>query len=134
MKKRIRLNNDKIKKLVKERLRRDGALIQETKIDKALKRYLSERDEILDDEEPLDSTMDFSDDAKEAFSDMVEGINEMIEDLRIIQTKESDIIVDTYPQDEYSEEYLEELIMALESAVQGLEYIQDLSNNMTEFE
>jgi len=133
MKKRVRLNNDKVRKLVSERLKRDGTFVHETKIDKAIQQYLRERQEERDEVDgSIDESGDFSPQAKSAFRDMAQGLNEMIEDLRIIQTKEPDVLVNMYPDETYAENYLEDLISSLESTIESLEFLSDLTENTDE--
>jgi hypothetical protein len=132
MKKRVRLSNDKVRKLVSERLKRDGTFVHETKIDKAIQQYLRERQEERDEVESVNESGDFSPQAKNAFRDMALGLNEMVEDLRIIQTKEPDVLVDMYPEETYAESYLEDLITNFESVIESLEFLSDLTENEDE--
>ena len=132
MKKRVRLSNDKVRKLVSERLKRDGTFVHETKIDKAIQQYLRERQEERDEVESVSESGDFSPQAKNAFRDMALGLNEMVEDLRIIQTKEPDVLVDMYPEETYAESYLEDLITNFESVIESLEFLSDLTENEDE--
>ena len=127
MKKRIRLNNDKVKKLVTEKLRQDGTLIQETKIDKAIKQYLIERTEDKDPESAPEATA-FSKKAKKTLNDMATALMDIVEDLRIIQTKEPDVLIEMYPKEIYSEFYLEELIYDVESVLEHIEYLYGLED------
>jgi len=130
MNKRVRLNNDKVRKLVSERLRRDGTFVHETKIDKAIQSYLRERQERDDREEnQVDDSTDFSSEAKNAFHDMIGGLTEMVEDLRIIQTKEPDVLVEMYPDETYAESYLEEMISNLESVIESLEFLRNMESD-----
>jgi len=132
MKKRIRLNNDKVRKLVHERLKLDGTFVHETKIDKAIQQYLLERQEGLNNDIPMGDEMAFTKSSRNAFRDMVIGLSEIIEDLRIIQTKEPDVLIEVDPQDEYAESYLEDLISNLESAQEAIEFLRDLGNQREE--
>lgn len=127
MKKKIRLNNDKVKKLVTEKLRQDGAFIQETKIDKAIKQYLIERTENKDPESTPEATV-FSEKAKKTLNDMAIALTDIVEDLRIIQTKEPDVLIEMYPNEIYSEPYLEELIYDVESVLEHIEYLHSLED------
>lgn len=129
MKKRIKLNNDRVRKLVRESLKRDGTFVHESKIDKAIRQYLKERSEVDNDNLSYDDVSSFSPDTEDAFRDMIHGLNEMIEDLRIIQTKEPDVLVDMYPEETYAESYLENLISNLESIVNSLEFLRDLDGH-----
>lgn len=133
MKKRVRISNDKVRKLVSERLKRDGTFVHETKIDKAIQQYLRERQEEREGrDEYVEDSMSFSSEARSAFQDMIGGLNEMVEDLRIIQTKEPDVLVDMYPEETYAESYLEGLISNLESVIESLEFLSDLEMDADE--
>ena len=129
MKKRVRLDNNKVRKLVNERLKKDGTFVHSTKIDKAIAQYLRERQENVNNDE-TESTMSFTKESKNTFHDMMVGLNEIIEDLRIIQTKESDVLIDVHPEELYAETYLEELIYTLESVANSIELLHDLNDNM----
>lgn len=118
------MNNTKVVDIVMETLERDGVFVTKSKIDKVINGYLVEREEmLLDDELPIEDSYSFSDETKLAFGDMVSGLNDTIEDLSIVQVKESGIIVDT---DLYSEDYLEDIIVDLESVVERLEFLKGL--------
>lgn len=128
MKKRVRINNDKVKKLVSEKLKRDGTFVHESKIDKAIKQYLSERKEGLDPEDaPEYEEKNFSDRAKKSFGDMTKALYDIVEDLMIIQTKEPDVLVDMYPEEVYSEGYIEQVVNQLELIIEHLEYLEGFS-------
>jgi len=129
MKKRVRLDNNKVRKLVNERLKKDGTFVHDTKIDKAIAQYLRERQENINNEE-VEREMSFTKESKNTFHDMMVGLNEIIEDLRIIQTKESDVLIDVHPEELYAETYLEELIYTLESVANSIELLHDLNDNM----
>jgi hypothetical protein len=92
MKKMKKISPNNIKNIVREHFLEDS-LLPEHKIDGIIKEYLSERDNFLDDEEFLDDEYEFSPKTNEALSDMVDGLNEMVEDLDIIKEKEGDILV-----------------------------------------
>ena len=125
MKKRVRINNDKVKKLVSEKLKQGGTFVHESKIDKAIKQYLSERKEGLDPENaPEYEEKNFSDRAKKSFSYMTKSLYYIVEDLMIIQTKEPDVLVDMYPEEVYSEGYIEEVVNQLELIIEHLEYLE----------
>lgn len=126
MSRKIRLNKDSVTKIVREKLRRDGNFVTESKIDKAIKKYLIERSDELEDGEPVGSDTYFSEDTVDAFSDMIHGLNEITEDLRIIQTREPDVLVEVDPEEQYSELYLNQLIETMEWVIEGLEYLRDL--------
>lgn len=131
MKKRVRINNDKVKKLISDKLKQDGTFVHESKIDKAIKQYLNERKEgSLDPEDaPEYEEKNFSDRAKKSFGDMTEALYDIVEDLMIIQTKEPDVLVDMYPDEIYSEKYIEEVVNQLEGIIEQLEYLKDLDQN-----
>jgi hypothetical protein len=133
MKKRVRINNDKVKKLVSEKLKQGGTFVHESKIDKAIKQYLSERKEGLDPENaPEYEEKNFSDRARKSFSDMTKALYDIVEDLMIIQAKEPDVLVDMYPEEVYSEGYIEEVVNQLELIIEHLEYLEGL--NQEDFE
>ena len=127
MKKRVRLNKSNVRKLVNEKLEQDGTFVHETKIDKAIKQYLRERKEGLD-PETAPEELGFSDRAKKAFGQMKSALYDIVEDLMIIQTKEPDVLVENYPEEKYSEEYLEELVNNIESIIEAIEHLEDFSN------
>ena len=132
MKKRVKLNNDKVRKLVRERLKQDGTFVRESKIDRAIRQYLKERKEIDDENLSYNEVTSFSDNAKDAFRDMIHGLSEMVEDLRIIQTKEPDVLVDMYSEETYAESYLEDLISDMESLISSVEFLRDLDGQNDE--
>jgi hypothetical protein len=122
--KKVKINNTKVVDIVMETLKRDGVFVTKSKIDKVINGYLVEREEmLLDDEQPINDSYSFNTETKLAFGDMVGGVNDMIEDLSIVQVKESGVVVDT---DLYSEDYLEDIITDLESIVERLEYLKGL--------
>jgi len=131
MSKKIRLNKESVTKIVRERLRRGGNVINETKIDRAIKKYLSERTEEVEGPQEED-IMSFGDDTKEAFRDMLHGLTEITEDLKVIQTREPDVLVEIDPEEQYSELYLEQLIEAMEWVIEGLEFLRDLDGEFEE--
>ena len=106
--------------------------MHESKIDKAIHQYLKERREMDDENLSYEDTMSFSEDAKDAFRDMIHGLTEMVEDLRIIQTKEPDVLVDMYPDETYAESYLEDLISNMESLISTVEFLRDLDGQNDE--
>lgn len=118
------MNNTKVVDIVMETLERDGVFVTKSKIDSVINGYLVEREEILlDDESHIEDSYTFSPETKEAFTDMVGGLNDTIEDLSIITLKEDDVVVDT---DVHSGEYLDDIITDLESVVERLEYLKGL--------
>jgi hypothetical protein len=130
MKKRVRINNDKVKKLVNEKLKQDGTFVHESKIDKAIKQYLNERKEGLDPEDaPEYEEKNFSERVKKSFGDMNKALYDIVEDLMIIQTKEPDVLVDMYPEEVYSESYIGEVVNQLEIIIEHLEYLESLDQS-----
>jgi hypothetical protein len=122
--KKVKMNNTKVVDIVMETLERDGVFVTKSKIDSAIKGYLAEREEILLDDEPhIEDSYSFGPETVGAFNDMVGGLNDTVEDLNIIRIKEGDVLVDT---DEYSDEYLEDIINDLESVVERLEFLKGL--------
>ena len=91
-----------------------------------IKEYLSERDNFLDDEEFLDDEYEFSPKTNEALSDMVDGLNEMVEDLDIIKEKEGDVLA---LEDTYADEYLGGLIMELKNVIKDIKLLTELKDN-----
>ena len=125
MEKRIRINKDNVKNLINKRLKKDGTFVNESKIDRAIKQYLKEREEDKDPElSPEDPQ--FSDKAISAFTSMTIGLYDIVDDLKLIQTQEGDVLVDLYPKEVYAEGYLDEVIQNLELIIESLEYLQDL--------
>lgn len=122
MKKRI--DTEKLSKIVKDRLLGDGGLIPEHRINTIIKEYLLERDEFLEDDDPIQDKYEFSPKIKKAFDDMSEGLNEIIGDLEVIKQKESDVLVDT---DLYADEYISNMISTLETITEDLEFLRGLS-------
>jgi hypothetical protein len=125
--KKTKMNNTKVVDRVMETLERDGVFVTKSKIDSAINGYLVERDELLlDDDEAgsrLEDSYNFNPETKEAFGDMVGGINDIADDLHIVRLKDGDVLVDT---DVYSDEYLEDIINDLESVVERLEFLKGL--------
>jgi hypothetical protein len=120
--KKVRLDNNGITNIVKNTLRKDGMFVSESKIDSVIKKYLSERDDMmLDDDLPMEDVYTFTEETKTTFSDMVAGLGDTIEDLGVIRTTEGDVLVDT---DVYAEEYMEGIIDDLESIVERLEFLK----------
>lgn len=127
MKKKIRFSNDKIKKIVNEKLEKDGTFVDDSKIDKVIKKYLNERKEGLDPENaPEYEEMVFSARAKKSFNNMNKALYDIVEDLMIIQTKEPDVLVDMYPDEVYSEGYIEQIVNQLELIIEHIEYLEGL--------
>jgi hypothetical protein len=124
MKKRVRINNDKVKKLVSEKLKKDGTFVHESKIDKAIMEYLRERKENLDPENAPEQQNVFSEKAKEAFDDMASALYDIVEDLMVIQTKEGDVMTDDYTE-EYADEYINQLVNQIELVIEAVEHLRD---------
>lgn len=124
MKKRVRINNDKVKKLVSEKLKKDGTFVHESKIDRAIIEYLRERKENLDPENAPEQQNVFSEKAKEAFDDMASALYDIVEDLMVIQTKEGDVMTDDYPEG-YADEYINQLVNQIELVIEAVEHLRD---------
>lgn len=124
MKKRVRINNDKVKKLVSEKLKKDGTFVHESKIDKAIIEYLRERKENLDPENAPEQQNVFSEKAKEAFDDMASALYDIVEDLMVIQTKEGDVMADDYPEMS-ADEYINQLVNQIELVIEAVEHLRD---------
>jgi|TARA_R110000823_G_scaffold211661_1_gene341911 hypothetical protein len=117
---------NKIKKIVKEQILEENFL-PEKKIDGIIKEYLSERNDFLDNEESLQDEYEFSPKTTEALLDMTDGLSEMIDDLDIIKEKEGNVLI---YQNEYSDEYLEDIIQDLERVVGRINGLTELSDNL----
>ena len=124
------MNNTKVVDIVMETLERGGVFSTKSKIDKVINGYLVEREEmLLDDELPIEDSYSFNYETKLTFGEMVIGLNDTIEDLSIIQGKESGINPERAIRDYsdlYSEDYLDGIITDLESVVERLEYLKGL--------
>ena len=124
MKKVKKINHSNIKNIVKEHFLNEKYLLPESRIDSIINEYLSERDEYLDDENSLEDKTNFSSKTSNALGDMVEGINEMLGDLEVIKEKEGKVY-----QNEYSDEYLEDVIEDLEDVVDRISALTELSDD-----
>jgi hypothetical protein len=127
MKKKIRINNDEIKKLVNQKLKQDGNSVNESKIDKAIKQYLLERKEGDTDPNSEPEIVEFTPKAKKTFAEMVESLYDIVEDIMIIQAKEPDVLVDVQPET-YSEAYLGQLADSIEGLIEHLEFLRDFES------
>jgi len=125
MKKIKKITTKNIRNIVKEHFLEDN-ILPEHKIDNIIKEYLKEREEILDDEYPLADEYEFSPKTKEALSDMVDGLNEMVDDLDIIKEKEGNVLVF---DGSYADEYLEEVINNLKDTLEDLKFLVELKDN-----
>jgi hypothetical protein len=125
MKKIKRVSSKNIRNIVKEHFL-DDTNLPEHKIDSIIKEYLKEREEIMDDEYPLEDEYEFSPKTTEALSDMVDGLSEMVDDLDIIKEKEGNVLV---IQDTYADEYLQGLIMELKNVMEDINFLTELKDN-----
>ena len=125
MKRIKKISSKNIRNIVKEHFLDDSTL-PEHKIDSIIKEYLSERDEILDDEYPLADEYEFSPKTNEALSDMADGLSEMLDDLDIIKEKEGNVVVFN---DVYADEYLEDIISNLQNLTEDLKYLTNLKSD-----
>lgn len=125
MKKIKKISSNNIKNIVKEHFLEDS-LLPEHKIDSIIKEYLSEREDFLDNEEPIEDEYEFSSKTSEALLDMVDGLNEMVGDLEVIKEKEGNVLV---YQDEYADEILEDIIQDLERVVGRISDLTELKDN-----
>jgi hypothetical protein len=96
--------------------------LSENRIDGIIKEYLIEREEFLDNE--FEDGLEFSPKTKEALTDMVIGLNEMVADLDIIKEKEGNVLLFT---DVYADEYLTDVIKKLNDVIDDI-------NNTTSLE
>jgi len=102
------------KKIIEE------TLLSEKKIDTIIKKYLLEREDLGMVTYEKDSES-FSEDSKEAFSDIVDGLSEVLVDLDFIKEKDSDVIIHRkYGKDLYADTHLETLISKLTDVVESL--------------
>ena len=122
--KKVKLNSKGITNIVKRTLKDGGVFVSESKIDSVIKKYLTERDDmLLDDGSSIEDIYNFTEETKSTFTDMIAGISDTIEDLSVIRTTEGDVLVDT---DLYAEEYVDGIINDLESVVERLEFLKGL--------
>jgi hypothetical protein len=126
MKKVKKITSKGIKKLVKESFLEDS-LLPEHKIDSIIKEYLLEREDFLDNEETITDKYEFRPKTSEALFDMVDGLNEMVDDLDIIKEKEGNVLV---LEDTYADEYLQGLIMELKNVIDDIKVLTELSDNL----
>ena len=124
MKKVKKLNSNNIKNIVKEHFLDDSTL-PEHKIDNIIKEYLFEREDMLDDD-IIEDEYEFSPKTSEALLDMVDGLNEMLDDLEIIKEKEGNVLVFN---DVYADEYLNGIILDLNDMMDDIKFLTELKNN-----
>lgn len=115
MKKKVSLNNKKIKTIIQRTLG-SKLSVSESKIDSIIKEYLSERTEYEYDSDYIEKTT-FSPKSIEVLESMSSGINEMLEDLDIIKEKEGDVLV---YNDQYADEVLSYYIRDLQGIMEDL--------------
>jgi len=97
-------------------------LLSEKKIDKIIKKYLLEREELNDDY--TEELVDFSEDTKEVFNGMIEGLGEVLVDLDFIKNKEGDVkIYKKYDKHLYADNHLNSLIDKLEGIISELSFL-----------
>lgn len=125
MKKIKKISPKNIKNIVREHFLEDS-LLPEHKIDSIIKEYLSERDDFIEDDSPIEDEYEFSPKTTEALSDMVDGLSEMIDDLDIIKEKEGNVLV---MQDTYADEYLQGLIMELKNVMEDIRTLTEIGDN-----
>lgn len=125
MKKIKKISPKNIKNIVREHFLEDS-LLPEHKIDSIIKEYLSERDDFIEDDSPIEDEYEFSPKTTEALSDMVDGLSEMIDDLDIIKEKEGNVLV---MEDTYSDEYLQGLIMELKNVMEDIRTLTEIGDN-----
>jgi hypothetical protein len=98
----------------------EETLLSEKKIDTIIKKYLLERED-LDVVTYEKGEISFSEDSKEAFSDIVDGLSEVLVDLDFIKEKEGDVIIHKRnKRDLYADTHLESLISKLTDVVESL--------------
>lgn len=125
MKKIKKISPKNIKNIVREHFLEDS-LLPEHKIDNIIKEYLSERDDFIEDDSPIEDEYEFSPKTSEALSDMVDGLSEMIDDLDIIKEKEGNVLV---MEDTYADEYLQGLIMELKNVMEDIRTLTEIGDN-----
>jgi|32_taG_2_1085360.scaffolds.fasta_scaffold02606_5 hypothetical protein len=98
----------------------EETLLSEKKIDKIIKNYLLEREDL--DIETYEKSVDsFGEDTKEAFSGMVEGLSEILVDLDFIKEKEGDVLLFQDSKDSvYADVHLKELIDKLSDVIEDI--------------
>ena len=94
-------------------------LLSEKKIDKIIKKYLLEREELNDD--PIEELDEFGDDTKEVFNGMIEGLEEVLVDLDFIKNKEGDVKI--YNKHLYADNHLKSLIIKIEGVINELSFL-----------
>lgn len=119
------INTEKLREMVKDRLLGDGGLVPEHRINRIIKEYLSERNEFLDDETPIEDVYEFKPRTQKALEDMSEGLEEMIGDLELIKEKENNVLVDT---DVYADGFINDMVSSLEGVKEDLLYLKSLSS------
>jgi hypothetical protein len=109
MKKVKKITTKNLKNMVKENFLEDSFL-PEHKIDKIIKEYLLEREEFLNNDFLITEKYEFSPKTVDVFSEMLDGLNEMLDDLDIIKEKEGNVLVlEGYYADEQISEIIEKL-------------------------
>jgi len=122
-----KMDSKRIKNIVKDHFLGESTL-PENKIDEIIKEYLLEREEMLD-VETIEDEYEFSPKTKEAISDMVDGIKEMLDDLEIIKEKEGNVLISDFV---YADEYLENVIDELSDITVILKQLTELKNDEEE--
>lgn len=126
MKKKVSLNNKKIKTIIQRTLG-NKLSVSESKIDSIIKEYLSERTEYEYDSEYTEKTT-FSPKSIEVLESMSSSINEMLEDLDIIKEKEGDVLV---YNDQYADEVLNYYIRDLQGIMEDLNDLISITKENT---
>jgi hypothetical protein len=98
--------------------------LSENRIDGIIKEYLIEREEFLDDQ--FEDELEFSPKTKEALTDMVLGLTEMIGDLEIIKEKEGNVLLFT---DVYADEHLDGIITKINDVVEEINNVTNLESD-----
>jgi hypothetical protein len=128
MKKRVSVNNKGIKNIIKKGFGKNITL-SESKIDSIIREYLSERDEFSDNYGEWTEKTSFSPKSVEAINDMVSAMNEILEDLKIIQEKEGDVLIYT---DQYADEVIGYYIRDIESLIEDFSDLLEVTKNNEE--
>jgi hypothetical protein len=98
--------------------------LSENRIDGIIKEYLIEREEFLDNQ--FEDEWGFSPKTKEALTDMVLGLTEMVGDLEIIKEKEGNVLLFT---DVYADEYFDDIIKKINGVVDDINDATNLEYN-----
>lgn len=120
--KKVRINNNDITNIVTRTIKSYNTHTNESKIDKIIKSYLIEREDLLLDD-TYENTGEFKKTTINSLKHMVDGLEHTVEDLEVIKTTEGDVLVG---DDITTEEMLENVILDIESIIDRLKFIKGL--------